>query len=310
MSHVAWGQVLSRPDILVLGAGGILGEAWMLGVVAGVEDASGFDLSSCEYFVGTSAGAIVAARLAAGELLERPAGRRGKLSRENRQPNSSGMFPGLAAARRAGEWAVALSAPLASIALEVAKPGGRLARALVLRAIPTPTGSLADVRRVVDGYGVRFDGRLRVVAVERATGQRVVFGRPGAPPASVGEAVEASCAIPWMFAPVRIGGQDYVDGAVWSPTNLDAAPAGRGTQVLCLNPTASLSGPDPLLALARGTSRSITLLESQVLRRRGAAIEIVWPDRQSIVAIGSDLMARGRREAVVAAGYAQGLGLA
>jgi NTE family protein len=302
--------VLGRPDILVLGAGGILGEAWMLGVLAGVEDASGFDLSSCEYFLGTSAGAIVAARLAAGESLERPRSGRGKLERGETPSNSSGVFPGLAAARRAGEWAIALSAPLASITLEVTEPGGRLARALVLRAIPTSTESLGDLHHTVDSYGARFDGRLRIVAVERGAGRRVVFGRPGAPAASVAEAVEASCAIPWMFAPVRIGGHDYVDGAVWSPTNLDAAPAGRGTQVLCLNPTAGMSGPDPLFALVRGTSRSITLLESQVLRSRGADTKIVGPDRQSIAALGSDLMARTRRPRVVNAGYAQGLALA
>ncbi len=57
--------MLSRPDVLVLGGGGVLGEAWMMGVLAGIEDATGFDLRRCEYFVGTSAGAIVAALLAA-----------------------------------------------------------------------------------------------------------------------------------------------------------------------------------------------------------------------------------------------------
>ena len=45
-----------RPDVLVLGGGGVLGEAWMMGVLAGIEDATGFDLRDCEYFVGTSAG--------------------------------------------------------------------------------------------------------------------------------------------------------------------------------------------------------------------------------------------------------------
>src|SRR5207237_8132444 len=53
--------MLSRPDILVLGGGGVLGEAWMMGVLAGIEDETGVDLRRCEHFVGTSAGAIVAA---------------------------------------------------------------------------------------------------------------------------------------------------------------------------------------------------------------------------------------------------------
>ena len=58
--------MLFRPDVLVLGGGGVLGERWLMGVLAGIEDATGFDLRECEYFVGTSAGSIVAARLAAG----------------------------------------------------------------------------------------------------------------------------------------------------------------------------------------------------------------------------------------------------
>ena len=58
--------MLSRPDVLVLGGGGVLGEAWMMGVLAGIEDATGFDLRDCESFVGTSAGAIVAAHLVVG----------------------------------------------------------------------------------------------------------------------------------------------------------------------------------------------------------------------------------------------------
>src|SRR3954468_8911430 len=51
------------PDVLVLGAGGAVVEAWMTGLLGGL----GLDFRQCEYFVGTSAGAIVAATLAAGQ---------------------------------------------------------------------------------------------------------------------------------------------------------------------------------------------------------------------------------------------------
>src|SRR4051794_41893784 len=54
------------PEVLVLGAGGILGEAWMGGLLAGLHEATGFDPRDCEHFVGTSAGSIVAAGLAGG----------------------------------------------------------------------------------------------------------------------------------------------------------------------------------------------------------------------------------------------------
>ena len=60
------------PDVLVLGAGGTLGIAWLRGIVTGIEDGTGLDLRDSEYFVGTSAGAYVAAYLAAGKRVEDP----------------------------------------------------------------------------------------------------------------------------------------------------------------------------------------------------------------------------------------------
>jgi NTE family protein len=299
-----------RPDILVLGGGGVLGEAWISGVLAGLEDGAGIDLRRCEYFVGTSAGSIVAAHLAAGRSPRRPAS--GGSESEARDgahgPPADGLGRGVA--RVAGAWALALSSPLFGPALSLAAPTGALARAALLQRLGQPTRSLSGLRRQIDDLGVSFDGRLRVVALNRATGRRVVFGRPASPAATVGQAVEASCTVPWLFAPVSIAGTEYVDGGIWSPTNLDAAPAGRGSQVLCLNPTAGLRGTHRLIAVVRNSSRSITAVEAGVLRRRGARVTLVGPDAASVTAIGPDLMAEGPGSAVIGAGYRQGLSLA
>ena len=54
------------PQVLVLGGGGILGEAWMTAVLAGLHESTGFDARGCDGYVGTSAGSIVAAALTAG----------------------------------------------------------------------------------------------------------------------------------------------------------------------------------------------------------------------------------------------------
>jgi NTE family protein len=156
-------------------------------------------------------------------------------------------------------------------------------------------------------YGARFDGRLRVACVDRASGRRVVFGSPGAPQATVPEAVAASCAVPWLFAPVQIGDREYVDGGVWSATNLDAAPAGRDTHVLCLNPTAGLSGSHTLVAVGRRLARSAVSVEALALRRRGAVVRTVAPDTESSAAMGGDFMDPEPRAHVLDAGYAQGL---
>src|ERR1700676_2435494 len=58
--------VVETPDVLVLGGGGILGEAWMSAVLAGLDESEGFDARKCGSYVGTSAGSVVAASLVAG----------------------------------------------------------------------------------------------------------------------------------------------------------------------------------------------------------------------------------------------------
>jgi len=302
--------MLSRPDVLVLGGGGVLGEAWMMGVLAGIEDAADLDLRECEAFVGTSAGSIVAAHLAAGRSPRRPSTISTDIELASAHPASALATGVLIGARRAGSMAIAPWSPLAPLALAAAAPAGALLRAAALAALPRPHATLSDLRRRVGEYGARFDGRLRVVAVDRRRGRRTVFGSPKAPPAAVGDAVEASCAVPWLFAPVEIDGREYVDGGVWSATNLDAAPAGRDTHVLCLNPTAGVRGAQALLAVARNLARSAVSIEALTLRRRGAVVRTVHPNIESAAAMGADFMDSEPRGRVLAAGYRQGLTVA
>ena len=300
--------MLSRPDVLVLGGGGLLGEEWLIGVLAGIEDATGFDLRDCESFVGTSAGSIVATRLAAGRPLRRPdltAVRKIEPPREE-QPTSG---TAVQLARRAGRWTLAAWAPFAPLALAATGPGGAFVRAGVLTRIRPPRRVLDDLRAYVERYGARFDGRLRIATVDRLRGRRVMFGAPGAPHATVAQAVQASCAVPWLFAPVTIAGREYVDGGVWSATNLDAAPAGRDTHVLCLNPTAGINGTHTLVSVARTLARSAVSVEALALRRRGAIVQTVGPDIEAAAAMGGDFMNPEPRPEVLAAGYRQGLRL-
>jgi hypothetical protein len=57
--------VMSKQKAVVLGGGGEDGEAWESGVIAGLAE-KGVDLSRADMIIGTSAGAIVGARLAIG----------------------------------------------------------------------------------------------------------------------------------------------------------------------------------------------------------------------------------------------------
>jgi NTE family protein len=290
--------------LLVLGVGGVLGEAWMWGYLGGAHSATAEDFRQAKQLIGTSAGSIVAARLTAGEDPRRAEERAhwdGQAEPERR--------PGTlrAAVERASRVSLGAFSPLAAPALTAATPGGALARAALLARVPSGRIELDELRARVSASGVGFDGRLRLVAVDRGSGRRVVFGDDGAPDASVADAVAASCAVPGLFAPVAIGNREYVDGGVWSPTNLDLARAGSGDRVLCLVPTAAM-GTGPSLAL-RGLAtgwRLATSVEAAAARRRGASIEIVAPDSVASAAIGTDLMNPARRARVLAEGFRQG----
>ena len=289
-----------HPDVLVLGGGGTLGELWMSALLAGLEQASAFDPRECESYVGTSAGSIVAAVLAGGVSPER---RLGELPEQPPGDEPETASGGGVATRTLRAGVATAAAPVAALALPTMAPGGAFVRRLALGRVPRGKRSLGDLGRQVESTGVRFDGRLAISAVDLESGRRVMFGRDDAPETSVGQAVEASCAIPSYFRPIEIGGREYVDGGAWSPTNLDTAKVRRGTQVLCLNPTGSLTA----LGVA---SRSGARFEALVLERRGARVQIVTPDEGSVEAIGPNLMDPRRRKEVIAAGVAQGRRLA
>ena len=289
-----------RPDVLVLGGGGTLGEAWMRGLLDGAAAATGIDFRDCEYFVGTSAGSIVAAFLAAGREPDSGAEARAAQDWGERVQDAEerrGRLAGL------GDLSRTAAAPFAPLALGATAAGGAVARAAALAAVPRPKRSMPGLGQLVAETGARFDGRLRIAAVDRRSGKRVMFGAPGSPPATVAQAVLASCSIPWVFAPVEIDGREYVDGGVWSPTNLDATPARRGTEVLCLNPTAALR---PLSSV----SNAAALAESLALKARGARVRTLRPDADAAEAMGKNFMDRTRTPEALAAGYAQGRALA
>jgi len=284
------------PEALVLGVGGTLGEAWIRGVLAGMEAENGLRFRDCEAFVGTSAGSIVAARLAAGVQPDAGPDAARAWARDAGEAARGNGSPGARFLRAAGRLGAVAAAPFAPVAAAALTPPGALVRAAGLAAVPAGTHRLRRLAAELDALGARFDGRLRIPVVDRRTGRRVVLGTPGAPEASVTDAVLASCAIPGYFAPIRIAGREYVDGGVWSPTNLDVVP--RVRTALCLAPSAH-GRLGALTAAARAA-------EGLVLRRRGVALDTVVPDDASARAMGANLMDARRSPQVLAAAFAQG----
>ncbi len=299
-------SALTTPDVLVLGGGGILGEAWMRALLAGLDEHPAFDARSCRTYIGTSAGSIVAAALVAGIDPRSELGDVGgpaepladaaplDLDEDARQDDGSGLTS-------------AAAGTLAALALSTTARGGAVMRRAALSRVPIGRRSLSPLGRNLERAGARWDGRLRVATVDLRGGSRVMFGAPSAPQASVGAAVEASCSIPGVFRPVSIDGRDYVDGGVWSPTNLDTADVERGDVVLCLNPSGGWRPrpTDPTTAVGP-VSRMIARAEALTLERRGAQVEIVVPDASALQVMGTNLMDPGPRAAVLRAGFEQG----
>jgi len=296
---------MRTPDAMVLGGGGILGEAWMSAVLAGLDEHPDFESARSGLYLGTSAGSIVAASLAAGVA---PGARLGALPEQPQGDRSTGSA---GASRKAPGLAGAAAASLASLAFHSTQPGGALLRRAALRRVPLGAKSLGGLGAMVESMGAGWDGRLRIAAVDLQSGRRVIFGAHGAPRASVGSAVEASCSIPGVFKPISIDGRSYVDGGAWSPTNLDAVDAPSGSVVLCLNPTGSMRATGASLLGALGSlSRTVAGAEALALRHRGHHVDSVDPDRASAAAMGVNLMDGSRRGQVIAAGLAQGRALA
>jgi len=295
------------PDVLVLGGGGILGEAWMSALLTGLDEGEGFDARACGLYLGTSAGSIVAASLASGVP---PGARLGQLPE---QPEVQGEEtiadpgPGWRPPPTASGLGGAAAASLASLAIGSTASGGALIRRAALSRVRRGRRSLQGLASAIESAGARWDGRLWVTAVQLESGRRVVFGAPGAPDANVGTAVEASCSIPGVFSPVRIGERTYVDGGAWSPTNMDAIDVSPGLVVMCLNPTGSMRpSVGSVLGALGSVSRGVAAAEALALRHRGALVATISPDRRSTAVMGVNLMDGGRRADVIAAGLAQG----
>jgi NTE family protein len=297
---------------LVLGAGGVLGGAWLTGALHALARETEWDPGSADYVVGTSAGAMIGSLLAAGvppwfmvahsrgesfEGLTGPDGRpaadadraAGAVFRLHR--GLPGLGPG--SLRMA---ITTLSNPLRHTPLQLLAgwlPAGLLS-----------TEPLKDVvSRAVGGSWVEHPN-FWAVACDYRSGRRVPFGRDDAPRARIADAVAASCAIPGVYRPVEIGGRRYVDGGVCSPSSVDLL-AGRGLDlVICLNPLSGAPGTPadprdwPGVLSRRANGRRLAH-EARKVRRLGTEVLTLEPTPDDLRAMGRNLMSAKRRQQVI-----------
>jgi NTE family protein len=292
---------------LVLGGGGVLGAAWMIGALSAFADAYDWDPREADVLVGTSAGSVLCALLGNGLSVENLLNhQRGVLAPGDPRIDfdhdtaSGGALPPLP---RLGIGSASL------VGRAVRHPSRMPILAALAGLAPRGRGTLRPVgeliHAVTPGEEWAPHPATWIVAMDYDSGRRVPFGRPSSPTSSLADAVMASCAIPGWYAPVTIGGRRYVDGGTCSPTSLDLL-AGLGLdEVVVLAPLISFDYDEPTTVIGRMERRFRRAMTKRVLheagkvRRQGTAVTLLGPGREDLEAIGVNLMDHRRRTSVL-----------
>ena len=271
---------------LVLSGGGPLAVAWECGLLAGLAEGAA-TVDDADFILGTSAGAIVGAQLAAGRSSAELAT---AIVREENgaPPPGARLYDPAAVAQLPALFAKALSGP-GDRAAARAEVGAQALAA----AIGDEEDEVARMALMLGGADWS-DRAFGCTAVDVADGSLRVLGRDSG--GSLAQAVAASCSLPGISPPITIGDHRYIDGGFGSIANADLARGYDRVLVVCFRPT----GPQGERMAAR--------LEQQVsaLRADGAAVEVILPDAAAQEAIGADTMDVRQRPAVARAGIAQG----
>ncbi|GAC1332167.1 MAG: patatin family protein [Candidatus Dormibacteria bacterium] len=311
--NVPSGQRKKQRIGLVLGAGGVMGGAWITGALQALATETGWDPGSADFIVGTSAGSMMGALLASGVppwfMVEHSAGASfdGLVGPDGR-PAASADRSGGAKYTLDRSWprlflgSPALARRVLANPRSVPPISGLIA--LGPRGIVS-TEPLKDIVRRVVPSGWAPHPNFWAVAADYDRLERVVFGRPGSPPAQLADAVAASCAVPAFYHPVEIGGHLYLDGGVNSVSNADLLKDAGLDLVICLNPMSSRHRPHGWkpaavigAAMRSGYGRRLGQ-ETRVLRQGGAEVILLQPTSRDLRAMGNNYLSGKTRNLVI-----------
>lgn len=279
---------------IVLGAGGERVIAWQTGVLAGLADA-GLDARAAGAVLGTSAGSVAAARLAAGVDPRIDADRIASLPppppvpRQLRHAVSEAVPKLLAIAwgngssreeterrRRAGQFALRWRGVL-SVDAHVARQAGKLPK-------------------------VDWPAKLGLVAIDADTGERVLLDAGSG--ATLAEGVATASAVPGLVAPVTLGDRRLIDGALASATNADLLREGPDIAIV-ITATPARARPDSL----EGRWNEALEAERSSLATKWVRVVVVHASDAAVEAMGDDMMGTTGAPAAVAIGREQGVEL-
>jgi NTE family protein len=294
---------------LVLGAGGVVGQAYHAGVLSALHESSGWDARSADIIVGSSAGSITGTMLRLGVgapdlaamATGSPLSEAGSKLVDHNLPDSS-VLPVPTAASWFRPWRPPSPALLSRIAK---RPWSFRPDVAAMTMLPAGMIDLSERAAPLHRFiGDQWPEGLWICAVRRDDGARVVFGRPGSPPASLADAVLASCAIPAYFAPVAIGGVEYFDGGVHSPTSADVLRGSPPDAVLVISPMSAAIFPSRRPdALVRWSAHRRLEKESRRLIAAGSKVVRVEPGPSCIDMMGLRPMDESRAAKVAEFAY-------
>jgi NTE family protein len=290
------GQTAGRA--LVLGGGGSTGNAWLIGIIAGLFDA-GMDVTTADLTVGTSAGSTAAAQIAGASPTELFAAILAAQPQPQRQPASHVNPLKQTAPLKQVVNHLERTSKIIADSTDAADMRRRMGAAALELAASADESRQTQWRATVASRLPSLQWPQRTVlitAVNAGTGQPVVFDRHSG--VELVDAVAASCASGFAYS---IGNDRYIDGGYRS--NAENADLAAGySRVLVLSP---FSG------------RTRTPLEwgmhlaTQVdgLRAGGSLVHTVFPDSTAEHMFGANAMDLSLRPAAAQAGYDQGRAL-
>jgi NTE family protein len=306
------GQTSGMTVGIVLGSGGLVGPTFHLAALRHLRDSGRVDPDTADVIVGTSGGSIVASLLAAGIPFDKLLWAF-RITAATDAPVDERELTDLDRALAA---AVEHLSSMPSLGWgPMQRPRVRHRDSPTFRSrIALRTSSLFAEGAIdpmhyaapfIELMGDQWPSRLRVCAVERTTGVRTVFGPWSNVP--IAEACAASCAVPGLFRPVDIGDASYSDGGFYSPTNADVVLDDHLDRVVVISPMSSrprslpVSREHPI----RVALHTPVALEARALRKQGASVTVIEPDRAVRRAIGANYLDSQRLPAVASAALAK-----
>ncbi|MCU1439448.1 MAG: patatin-like phospholipase family protein [Rhodoglobus sp.] len=280
---------------LVLAGAGAAGNAWQLGLIAGLCDA-GLDLTEADLIIGTSAGSTVAAQITSGK---RPAELYAAILAEVLPPQAGNAGSGRGRAPHLSgpnymEWSDNLIAS--------SEDASDMRRKFGAAALEKDASDGSGENRWRDIVAARLPNhdwpqqRVLIPAVDARTGEPVVFDRH-----SGIDLVDAVAASTSAMTPYRIGENRYINGGYRRSSNADLA-AGYG-RVLVLEPFGGRSRQP----LDWGMDLATQVAE---LRAGGSAVETVFPDAGAGDVFNANALDPSTRRPAARGGYDQGRALA